>query len=262
MAFRGWNSQHLARFNSADSSEFLDLYEDARDAKILSAYDDPSHKTFAPSSFRCRRIQWFRLRGVQPDKPKIADSVLDFTAVVGTALHKMIQEILKERLGANWVDVSQYIQEHLFNPDQYIVTPSTDSLETQVEILDPPVRFSCDGIISWKGENILLEIKSSEFASWNDLTDPKPQHIDQTKCYCALLNLHRVFFFYIDRQYGGVKCYDVRYKDDELQQVWDDMKAVQDAVKYHLCPEPLPKGDSWCTDAHCKYYKKCAEYGR
>ena len=51
MAFRSWNNQHLAKFNSADSSEFLDLYEDARDAKILSEYDKPSNKNFAPSSF-------------------------------------------------------------------------------------------------------------------------------------------------------------------------------------------------------------------
>lgn len=262
MAFRGWNSQHLARFNSSDSSEFLDLYEEARDAKILSAYDDPSHKTFAPSSFRCRRIQWFRLRGVQPDKPKAADSVLDFTAVVGTALHKMIQEILKARLDADWVDVSQYIQENLPNPDQYVLTPSSDSLETQVEILDPPVRFSCDGIIRWKDEYILLEIKSSEFASWNELTDPKPQHVDQTKCYCALLNLNRVFFLYIDRQYGGVKCYDVRHPANNRDQILAEMKEIQELAEYHISPEPLPKGDSWCTPAHCKYYIKCSEYGR
>lgn len=262
MAFRGWNTQHLARFNSADSSELLDLYEDARDAKILSEYDDPSRQTFAPSSFRCKRIQWFRLRGVQPDKPKVADATLNFTAVVGTALHKMIQEILRDRLGDAWVNIEDYIQFHVPNHERYVCTQSPDSLETQVEISDPPVRFACDGIIYWKGEYILVEIKSSEFSSWQDLTDPKPQHIDQTKCYCALLNLHRVFFIYIDRQYGGVKCYDVRYSEDTTNAVWIDMKDVQDAVSFHLCPEPLPKGDSWCTEAHCKYYRKCAEYGR
>ena len=120
MAFRGWSNQHLARFNSADSSEFLDLYEDARDAKILSAYDEPSHKTFAPSSFRCKRIQWFRLRGVQPDKPKTADAVLDFTAVLGTALHKMIQETLKESLGESWIDVEEYIKDNLETSENYM----------------------------------------------------------------------------------------------------------------------------------------------
>lgn len=262
MAFKSWNSQHLAKFNSADSSDFLDFYEQARDARILSAYDNPSHQTFAPSSFRCKRIQWFRLRGVQPDKPKVADNVLDFTAIVGTALHKMIQETLKAKLGADWLDVGEYIQEHVQNHEKYKLNQVVDSLETQVEIEDPPIRFACDGIIHWKNENILIEIKSSEYASWQDLTDPKSEHVAQTKCYCALLNLKRVFFIYIDRQYGGVKVYDVRYPDHETQQVWADMKEVQEAVEYHLCPEPLPKGDSWCTEAHCKYYRKCAEYGR
>lgn len=262
MAFRSWNNQHLAKFNSADSSEFLDLYEDAREARILSDYDKPSHRSFAPSSFRCRRVQWFRLRGVQPDKPKIADTVLDFTAYIGTALHKMIQETLRDRLGANWIDVEHYIKENLPNPDRYNCTKSVDSLETQVEISDPPVRFACDGIINWKGENILLEIKSSEFASWNEITDPKPQHVDQTKCYCALLNLHRVFFVYIDRQYGGVKCYDIRHPANNTEVILNDMKEIQEMAEYQLCPEALPRGDSWCTEGHCRYFQKCKEYGR
>lgn len=262
MAFTVWNNQHLAKFNSSDSSEFLDLYEDARDAKILSAFDDIANKTFAPSSFRCKRIQWFRLRGVEPDRPKTADSVLDFTAVVGTALHKMIQVTLKERLGDAWVDVGQYIQENLPNPEKYSLTKTEDSLETQVEIEDPPVRFSCDGIVKWKDEYVLLEIKSSEFSSWQELTDPKPQHIDQTKCYCALLNLQKVFFMYIDRQYGGVKCYEVTHPMNNTETILNEMKEVQEFAEYHICPDPLPKGDSWCTESHCKYYKKCHQYGR
>lgn len=262
MAFRGWNIQHLAKFNSSDSSEFLDLYESAQDAKILSAYDGPSHKTFAPSSFRCKRIQWFRLRGVQPDKPKVADRVLDFTAIVGTALHRMIQQTLASALDDRWVNVEEYVKDHCPNLQGCVITVDPESHETQIEIEDPPVRFACDGIIKWKNEYILLEIKSSEFSSWQDLTEPKSQHVDQTKCYCALLNLHRTFFLYIDRQYGGVKCYDVSYADYETNKVWSDMREIEDAAVHHLCPDPLPKGDPWCTDAHCKYYKKCAEYGR
>lgn len=262
MAFRSWNNEHLARFNSADSSDFLDLYEEARDAKILSEYDKPSSKNFAPSSFRCRRTQWFRLRGVQPDKPKTADAVLDFTATVGTALHKMIQETLQYAMKEKWMDVTEYIQNNVPDAYKYTTTPSDDSLETLVTVSDPPVRFACDGIINWKGENILLEIKSSEFSSWSDLTDPKPQHIDQTKCYCALLNINRVFFFYIDRQYGGVKCYDITYPADNREYILSEMKEVQEMAEYHICPDPLPKGDSWCTSSHCKYYQKCSEYGR
>lgn len=262
MAFRGWNVQHLTRFNSADSSEFLDLYEDARDAKILAEYNHPSQKTFAPSSFRCKRIQWFRLRGVDPDVPKNADAVLDFTAQIGTALHRMIQSTLKFHLGERWLDVSEYIKNKIPNPERYQTTPSDDSLETLIQCQDPPIRFACDGIIHWKDEDVLLEIKSSEYSSWQDLTDPKPQHVEQTICYCAMLNLRRVFFLYIDRQYGGLKCYDVRHSEAAIQKVHEDMKSVQEAVDYHICPEPLPKGDSWCTESHCKYYKKCAEYGR
>ena len=262
MAFKSWNNQHLAKFNSSDSSEFLDLYEDAREQRILAVYDDPSHRTVAPSSFRCKRIQWFRLRGVQPDKPKTADVVLDFTAIVGTALHRMVQQTLAAALGDRWVNVEDYVREHCPHLKDCIITLDPESGETQIEIQDPPVRFACDGIIRWKDEYILVEIKSSEFSSWQELTDPKPQHVDQTKCYCSLLGLKRTFFMYIDRQYGGMKCYDCKYAESMLQLVWTDMKEIQELAEYHICPDALPKGDSWCTPAHCKYYVKCAQYGR
>ena len=261
MAFTSWNNKHLARFNSSDSSEFLELYENVRNTAILSQFDNISHRTFAPSSFRCKRIQWFRLRGVQPDKPKAADAALDFTAVIGTSLHRMVQSYLST-VDGKWVDVANYIKKHVNHPEKYITTVDESSYETLVELSDPPVRFACDGILLWKGNYILLEIKSSDFSSWQDLTDPKPHHIDQTKCYCALLNLNRVFFLYIDRQYGGVKCYDIKYSESDINSIWDTMDEIKDDVKYHICPDALPKGDNWCTESFCKYYRKCSEYGR
>jgi len=261
MAFKQWNADHLARFNSAISSEFLDNYENYIKDQIREDLSEPSHQTFAGSAFRCNRKSWFRLRGVQPDIVKEPDLVLNFSAEIGTACHRIIQTNLKSMLKDDWLSVSDYLED--LKPEyEYIIDSTADDLECQIHIIDPPIMFACDGLVRWNNKIYLLEIKTSEFSSWNDLTDPKLQHIDQIKCYATLLNIHDVLFMYQDRQYGGFKCYEVHVTDQDMLEVKNRFKYVIDMVDKNLAPDPLPKGDPWCTISMCPYYNKCAEYGR
>lgn len=258
MAFKPVNFAHLAKFNSATSSDFLALYEKALDEKIIARNAKPKHKTFAPSAFRCPRISWFRLRGVQPDIVKTPDRTMEFTADIGTACHEMIQELLSKALGDNWIDVEDYMR-YANIPYTYNLTKT--GYETQVEIEDPPIRFACDGIIRLNDTYYLLEIKSSEFSSWDELTDIKPQHADQIKCYGTLLNISNVIVMYIDRQYGGVKCYEKKVTTSDNKEVLDRIRYVQEMVECNLAPDRLPKGDSWCSSNHCPYFDKCKQWG-
>lgn len=260
MAFRSVNFAHLARFNSATSSDFLDFYENFVDSKIAAKNAEPANKTFAPSSFRCNRRSWFRLRGVQPDTPKTFDRTLSFAADIGTACHRIIQTNLRDALGEDWIAVKDYLAANPI-PYEYKLEDSDDGLETKVEIMNPPLRFACDGIIKWKGEYYLLEIKTSEFTSWDDLTDPKSEHVDQIKCYASILGIHKILTIYQDRQYGGIKSYEMFVSDADMKSVKDRFKYVQDMVEANLAPEALPKGDKWCTPSMCPYHKKCREWG-
>lgn len=261
MAFRSWNATHLVAFNSDTSSKFLTAYEDFVDAQIIEASAEPSHQTFAPSSFRCDRRSWFRLRGVQPDVIRVPDKSLEFTAEIGTACHRMIQSNLIKMLGSDWVDVSQYVAD---TPaiSHYDAIRSDDSYETTIEIQDPSVRFACDGIIRWNSQLYLLEIKSSEYSSWSDLLEPKSEHIDQVKFYSTLLHLDHVLMLYIDRQYGGLKCYELHMSPADIGDVESKIKFVIECVRTNIAPPALPREDKWCTPNYCPYYKKCQEYGR
>ena len=71
MAFRSVAAIAQARFNSDISSDFLDLYEQALDEKIRSEEASTPSRTFAPSQIRCKRVSWFRLRGVQPEQEDV-----------------------------------------------------------------------------------------------------------------------------------------------------------------------------------------------
>lgn len=259
MGFRPVNFKHLAKFNSAASSDFLDLYLDHWNNELAAERSKIPHRTFAPSSFRCDRRSWFRLRGTPPDTIKHVDTQLDFTAKIGTACHRIIQQNLREILGDCWIDVNEYISEAKLRY-QCNIEYDNDSGEYLVSIQDPPVRFAVDGIVKINDIIYLLEIKTCEYSSFNDLLDPKEQHIDQVKFYGTILDIHNVLFLYQDRQYGNLKCYEYNISDTDMIQIRERISRVKHLSEINIPPEKLPAGDPWCNENHCPYSKKCKEW--
>ena len=257
MAFRQLEIERGSDFNSAVSSNFKAYYDKLVVDEIEKESSRIPSKTFAPSSFRCDRLSYFRLRGVEPDKEAEKDVTLEFTANIGTACHEIIQKRLSESLKDNWIEVSTYLEENPV-PYQYKVTKDS-KYETKVEFLDPPVRFAVDGIVKFGDEYYLLEIKTSEYNSFKALSEPKPNHIDQVKCYCSLLNIDKALVFYLDRQYGATKCFEVHVPDYEKEEVFKKMEHVLQCIKDNIAPARLPQGDYWCS--YCKYKKRCEQWG-
>lgn len=264
MAFRSANmTAHMIKFNSAASSDFLAMYTDLIESEIAKQQDKSKHKTFAPSQMRCDRISWFRLRGTEPDNIKVPDKTLYFTAEIGTACHESIQKRLIENLGEDWISVQTWIDQNPSYFENYDMTITTKGYESLIELHSPyPVRFACDGIIKLNGKVYLLEIKTAEFASLNDLTRPKDKHMDQVKCYSTLLHISDVLFLYEDRTYGDLKCFEVNVSDQEQSDVCAKMDRVLEAVESNIAPEGLPLGDPDCTSSMCPFFKKCKSWGR
>ena len=257
MSFRTADFQHLVRFNSATSCKFLDRYEAHVKSRIQMENLEPKSQTFAPSSVRCKRISWFRLRGVQPDIDKNPDLALNFAADIGTACHRIIQENLIRDYGSDWISVQDYLAE--LKPN-YKYTVESSGYESQVEIFDPPMKFACDGILRIDGKYYLLEIKSASYSSFDQLVGPKPIHIDQVHCYSTVLNIPDVLMLYVDRQYGTLKCFEVKVSLEEMNAVWQMFDDIQESVDSMIAPPKLPRNDSWCTPSHCLYYQKCQEW--
>lgn len=243
--------------NSEDSLEFLNLFESALDESILDGESKTPSRTFAPSQIRCKRVSWFRLRGVIPETETTVDRGTNFTAIVGTACHQHIQEILCKKLGADWVDVEQYFG---LKRLPYKYSCAKNGFETQITITEPvPIKFAPDGIIYWKDKYWLLEIKTSEYSSFDKLSNIKPQHLDQVKCYATLLDIHNVLVLYQDRMYGNLKCFEVTITEDDMSAMWYMFREVQDYAKMNIAPE-RPIDRKYCNPSYCRYYNKCKEW--
>ena len=258
MGFRVADLSHLARFNSATTSKFLDRYEAFVKSQALKRLSAPSSCTFAPSSFRCPRKSWFRLRGVSKDELKDVDMTLEYTAEVGTARHQVIQSNLQAMLGEDWLDVDTYLATH---PIRYQYTCVQSGYETKVSIVSPPVSFACDGIIRLDGVVYLLEIKTCDRSAFDQLTAPKPVHMDQIKCYSTMLNIDRVIFIYEDRQFGELKVFEVKVADFEKQAILHSMNDIMQAVNDNLAPSKVAGAWSDYMCKNCEYSKKCRDWG-
>lgn len=251
------------QFNSSTSCDLFDAYNNFIDQKIRAESDEPSSRTFAPSSMRCLRKSWFRLRGTEKEAAAKSDRELDFSARLGECMHQMMQANLKEMFGAKWISPSVYLNDAVYEGKfPYDYTTISDGYETRVKITDPPIQFSVDGLLCLGSNNIyLIEIKTCEYSTFQSLTNAKDEHIDQVKAYCAFLGLSHVLFIYQDRQYGNIKCFEVTVNDNDKSKVLHDIKIVMECVDYNLPPERLPRGDKWCTASMCPYYNKCKEWG-
>lgn len=256
MGFRSVGAMQASRFNSSVSAVFLDQLEDFIQDEVNAKNSEPKSKTFAPSSFRCMRKNWFRLRGTEPDKVQRADVVTDHTAKLGEACHTILQSRISKMLGENWISVKDYLAE---NPVPHKYTLSEHGFETRVEFHDIPVRFACDGILKINGEYYLLEIKSSEDSSFNGLTQWKDEHLDQTKCYMRLLGLKKVLFLYVDRLYGNLKCYEYAMTLADESAVDNTFDTVIKCAQTNIAPKRLPRGDKWC--GMCEYKNSCQKWG-
>lgn len=244
------------KFNTANSCEFLTLYENALDAMILEDESRVPSRTFAPSQVRCKRVSWFRLREVMPELEEKVDRKLDFTAQIGTACHHRIQEVLSKALGDSWIDVEEYLNTH---GCQYDYTCTKNGYETMIQISNPPVKFAPDGIIFFKGQYWLLEIKTSEYSSFDRLSETKSQHLDQIKCYCTLLGIHNVLVLYQDRLYGDLKCYEEHITDGDMLLTRLMFQEVMECVDKNIAP-PRPEDRRYCSPSYCRYYNVCKQW--
>ena len=180
----------------------------------------------------------------------------DFTAMIGTACHQYMQSHIKSMLGDDWVSVEDYLSEH---PIQHNYTLTTSGYETLVEFNDIPIRFACDGIVRYNSKYYLLEIKTSDYQKFSELTTYKDEHHDQIQCYSALLNLPDVLVVYQDRLYGDIKCYELHFNPEELDEVFRRFDYVLKQVHANIAPDRLPTGDKWCS--MCNWRKTCKQWG-
>ena len=181
---------------------------------------DPSTIFVGEVVFPCLRAAYFnRVRAPRPSPVEALKSL-------GTEIHRMIQDVLKEE---GWeAEVGLGLELEGFK-----LVGRADA-----------VRFNDEGMPAE-----VLEIKTVN----GEKSEPLQSHVLQLQVYMELLNARRGTLIYIDRASGRVKVFAVRRNPSALESVKRRAATLHKALTKHE-PPPAVTGP-WC--AVCPHKDRC-----
>jgi hypothetical protein len=185
------DAQVLTDDERSDLDRFIEAYDQqyvlSRDTDREVESDGFHPSALGIKSGKCGRRDVYLLRGVRK-KADFQPRVLRIFAV-GHATHARIQSILPLVEGLEFEN------------------------EVEIKYDDPPIRGHADGVITWEGNRILLEIKSIGdvgFAGRIKWKKAKPEHFAQANIYAYILGLDWIFIMYENKNDQDFKVFKVK----------------------------------------------------
>lgn len=237
--------------------------------KKLIGEGEVASKNISPSKLYCPAYEAFKLTGVPMAGQEESFETRGY-AEAGNSRHQTIQKFLKDNPEVEWVDPGKYIEE---NNLPFVVHIKSDlrnfmerfpevSVEEAREITGDyevnlihktqPLSFQLDGLIKYRGEYYIVEIKT---VSKKDLSSaPLTKHQWQGKCYSFLLKVPKVCWVYESREDFKIKVAVQLVENEEHQQVRNRLNSII-LNKEH--PEKLTRNTDKCK--YCRYFRHCLE---
>lgn len=227
----------------------------------LSKENTMPSKTVKPSSLGgCLREQWLMLQGASQDVGLLEKAVDIGIQQSGNDRHNRLQNACQNasrfRIPIIWLDPADEValaQQHGINT----IIKRRDGNELLCFNSDYCMNFKCDGIIMYREQKYILEIKTEEYMKFNCRIGPEPKHEYQAVAYSLCFGIDKVLFLYEDRNLLAKKSYEVIVTEDKKQEVKERIKQI---LLYNDLKITPPKEDAKkCT--YCKYKQTCRKYG-
>ena len=234
---------------------FLKEYEEAVRRKELAERQVAPSDYIRPSSmYGCERMIFFQrvhsgsLNGEQSDVPLIE------ICQSGTDRHLDIQHIVERMDGVECLDLEEMVKEaQAKGIKTEFVGWNEDHTEGRCKNDELSIYFQPDGVLRYKGKDIIFEIKTESTYQFNNRYEPKEDHKWQATCYGMGLGIDYVLFFYEDRNFCRKKAYLWKITEEMKEAVLNKIRTVNEGIKTGI---PPVKNDSKCT--YCKYKNECA----
>lgn len=215
-------------------------------------------QTYKPSSLNCMRNMYYQKIGEVPVRSFSAQ--LTGMGESGTARHDTIQKwvskMRKAGFDCDWIDVADYIKEK--KPAGTIVV-SQQGMETKCFNEIYGLSFLCDGIIRYRGEYYILEIKTETSHKYQTRTDAADDHKTQASCYSLCLGINKVLFLYENRDTCDKKPFIVHVTDEmRMDRVVHKIETTDEYVRQRQAP---PKSTNKSDCKYCNYAAACRREG-
>lgn len=234
---------------------FLKEYEEAVKRKELRERQVAPSDYIRPSSmYGCERMLFFqRVHGGSQNGEQSEVPLIEICQS-GTDRHLDIQHIVEEMDGVECLDLEEMVKEaQAKGIKTEFVGWNEDHTEGRCKNDELSIYFQPDGVLRYKGKDIIFEIKTESTYQFNNRYEPKEDHKWQATCYGMGLGIDYILFFYEDRNFCRKKAYLWKITDEMKEAVLNKIRTVNEGVKTGI---PPVKNDSKCT--YCKYKNECA----
>ena len=246
--------------NVSFEAAFLKEYEEAV-VKYEEAHLQPVPTEFyRPSSmYGCERMLYFQRVGAERDPEENKDTKLMEICHSGTDRHTRIQHLVASMPGVKTLDLEEAVREaQAKGINTEFVGWNHDHTEGRCLNRDMSIYFQPDGVLNYRGKDIILEIKTESTYKHSQRFEPEMNHKYQATCYGLGLGIDYILFFYEDRNFCGKKPYLWKITPEMRDTVLSKIKRVNAAVEAGEAPE---RDESKCTYCNYKGACKIAEMG-
>lgn len=218
-------------------------------------------QSYKPSSLHCIRNMYYQVMGVDGEADRSTSELVGICES-GTDRHERIQNAIsamKENgIDCEYVDVGDYVRNHGLEGDITIV--SKQGNETKLFNKKLKMSFLCDGIIRYKGQYFILEIKTEVSTKFWDRQGVNPDHILQGTAYSVSLGIDKVLFLYECRDNCSKKAFILEVTDKMKQDLVGKIMNCETYVERNECP-PKPDDLNKRACSYCPYVKRCERDG-
>ena len=214
----------------------------------------PKSKSYKPSGISgCERALYYELIGAPHDINPISVELVGICET-GTERHETIQNYIMNmkynNIDCEWLDVGKYLDKQGIT-DPVVIEKNGN--ETKLYREKYNMRFMCDGLIRYKGELYILEIKTESTHKFKQHDEPWDSHKQQATCYAMTLQVPRVIFLYENRDTTAKKGYLVEVTPAMIHRVESVIDRVNTFIRDNIVPPPQI---SKCN--YCNYKNQCA----
>lgn len=213
-------------------------------------------QTYKPSSMNCIRNMYYQVTGTAQDDGYTPYALVNICNS-GSDIHERIQgyvaDMKNNDIDCEYVNVAEYVTNHNLTDIEIV---AQQGMETKLLHTKFNMSFLCDGIIKYKGEYYILELKTESSYKWQSRKGVDPKHYNQGIAYSTAFNIKNVIFVYISRDVLDMKSFMFTPTAEQRNEFRTRINDCNTYVSTHtLPPKPTELPKSTCE--YCSYRSKC-----
>lgn len=228
--------------------------------KVDAENTRPPSQSYKPSSLGCIRNMYFQLTAVIPDSERRNSNLIGICES-GSDRHERLQAAISKMknigIDCEYIDVANFVKSRGLND---LVIREKNGFETKLYHKSLNMSFMCDGIIRYKKQYFILEIKTESVYKWQGRRGVADEHKAQGTAYSVCLGLDKVMFLYENRDNCDKKAYVLEITT-EMKEALISKIAECDKYVSALTPPPIPLDIQKRDCNYCRYKTECRRLG-